>query len=181
MNIFYIDYSPQTAAISMYDKHVVKMILESAQLLSTAHRILDGEEYRGPSASGKTTVKRWYLADDRDEQLYHATHVNHPSAVWSRQCGQNYYWLYQHFIGLLDEYTYRYGKEHKCEYLRNTLQYTPDSIEKATFTDPPPAMPEEFIVDNDSLASYRKYYKYGKKHLFSFKRRMPPAWLEEIG
>jgi hypothetical protein len=89
------------------------MILESAQLLSTAHRLLDGTQYIGKTPTGRN-VKRWELADSRDPVLYQATHINHPSAAWARTSVENYNWLYEHFFGLMLEYTYRYGKNHKC-------------------------------------------------------------------
>ena len=114
MNIFYLDHDTQKCAEMHNDKHVVKMILEYAQLLSTAHRILDGVLSTGVSASGrKKTV--YVLADDRDTTLYSATHVNHPSAVWVRQSDANYMWLAELLEMVCGEYTYRYGKVHKVE------------------------------------------------------------------
>ena len=113
MNIFFIDPNPTQAAEWMVDKHVVKMILESAQLLSTAHRILDGVEYQGQSQSGRK-ARRWKLLDQRENVLYSATHINHPSAVWCRASVENYNWLVDHFYALMGEYTYRYNKQHKC-------------------------------------------------------------------
>ena len=89
MNIFFLSENPVQAAEWMVDKHVVKMILESAQLLSTAHRIIDGRETQGKSATGRN-VKRWILNDAREPVLYSATHINHPSAVWCRQSVENY-------------------------------------------------------------------------------------------
>ena len=80
MNIFYIDKDPVQAAEWMVDKHVVKMILESAQLLCTAHRFLDGTEY--VDATSGRRIKRWMLSDARESVLYSATHINHPSAIW---------------------------------------------------------------------------------------------------
>jgi len=73
MNIFYISTDPQQAANWMVDKHVVKMVTESAQLLSTAHRILDGIEVSGKSKTGRN-VKRWVLNDSRDPDRYGKTH-----------------------------------------------------------------------------------------------------------
>lgn len=84
MNIFYLDSDPVVCAQMHCDKHVVKMILESCQLLSTAHRVLDGHSTIEKSASGRN-VKRWYLNDLRQGILYGATHINHPSAIWCRE------------------------------------------------------------------------------------------------
>lgn len=182
MNIFYVDHDPMLAAQQMVDKHVVKMILETAQLLSTAHRLLDGEEYVGTSKTGRK-VKRWCLPDERDTILYSATHINHPSAVWARQSKANYQWLFQHFIGLLDEYEYRYGKVHKCANVDfvGALSRFPTNLPDKMMTAPTPAMPEEYKVfvggNLDALASYRKYYANGKTHLHKYTKREMPAWL----
>ena len=113
MNIFYLHPDPKTCAEYHVDKHCVKMILETCQLLSTAHRVLDGVETMAKSKTGRN-VKRWVLPDNRETIVYSATHMNHPSAVWCRQNRDNYYWLWCLLKSLCDEYTYRYGKIHKC-------------------------------------------------------------------
>jgi len=96
MNIFYLDKSPVLSARYQCDKHVVKMILESAQLLCTAHRVLD-----------------YTLTSEHDSKgLYKSTHKNHPSAIWARSGYEQYSWLYHHFIALGNEYEYRYHKKH---------------------------------------------------------------------
>ena len=176
MNIFAIERDPIDCAMSMVDKHVVKMILETAQLLSTAHRIIDGEEYIGKTATGRN-VKRWRLPDEREQHLYSATHVNHPSAVWARATNNNYTWLYCHFCGLLSEYTYRYGKVHKCQSMQEWLQYPPRNIPIGYLTPVTPAMPDEYKVPGDSVTSYRNYYRSGKSHLHKYTNRLPPDWL----
>lgn len=176
MNIFYIDQSPIKCAQQMVDKHVVKMILETAQLLSTAHRVLDGVEYEGQSRSGRK-AKRWQLDDIREHVLYQATHINHPSAVWCRASNNNYNWLFAHFMALLDEYKYRYGKNHACQKMVGPLSYAPLAIPVTHFTPVTPAMPDEYIVEHDSVASYQKYYRFGKTHLHKWTKRNPPEWL----
>ena len=94
MNIFHLDQDPVVAAESMCDKHVVKMIVEYAQLMSTAHRVLDGEEYYDKTKNGRR-IKRWRLKPAAQERLlYKASHVNHPSNIWTRQSNKNYRWLY---------------------------------------------------------------------------------------
>ena len=107
MNIFYLHRDVDTCAEMHNDKHVVKMILEYAQLLSTAHRVLDGEEYIFFKNGRKKRV--WDLIDERQPILYMATHLNHPSSIWVRQNHQNYIWLSQLLYALCKEYTYRYG------------------------------------------------------------------------
>ena len=177
MNIFYLDHDVTKCAEMHNDKHVVKMILEYAQLLSTAHRVLDGVELTGLSESGRKK-KFWTLGDSRDYTLYKATHIHHPSAVWARQSVENYLWLANMLIALCKEYTYRYGKIHKCERdgLVNRLQTTPVKIPIGSFTEPTPAMPDEVKVAGDSIKSYRNYYINNKAHLANWKKRQVPEW-----
>ena len=159
------------------DKHTVKMILEYCQLLSTAHRYLDGVEVIGKTKTGRN-AKRWKLLDSRETVLYSATHINHPSCVWVRKSTMNYYWLYTLLVALCKEYTYRYGKIHKCEGsgLVNHLQVTPTNIPIGEFTQPTPAMPDEVKILGDSVASYRNYYINNKTHLANWKNRNKPEW-----
>ena len=179
MNIFYTDLDPNIAAMNMVDKHCVKMILETCQLLSTAHRIIDGVEYVGQSKSGRK-ARRWRLPDERDTVLYSATHINHPSAVWCRQSNNNYNWLFAHFIALLNEYTYRYDKNHKCSDAKfvQLLQNPPQNILVGYFTHVTLAMPDEYKVAS-AVDSYRNYYRVGKKHLHKWSKRNPPTWLTD--
>ena len=114
MNIFYLHEDTKECAKQHLDKHVVKMILEYAQLLSTAHRFLDGIQVVGLSKSGRKQT-RYELSDNRDGILYSATHINHPSAIWVRKSKENYIWLSNMLLALCGEYTYRYGKTHKVE------------------------------------------------------------------
>jgi hypothetical protein len=177
MNIFYLHNDPETCAIEHVDKHVVKMILEYAQLLSTAHRVLDGTEYTDYTKNNRK-IKRWRMQKDSMERvLYKATHVNHPSAVWCRQSADNYKWLYDLWRELMKEYTFRYGKHHECEKLISVLENVPKNIGDGGFTEPTPAMPDDYIIENDSIASYHKYYKQDKKRMFSWKNREVPAWI----
>jgi len=177
VNIFYISEDPFEAAQMMVDKHVVKMILESAQLLSTAHRLLDGEEYVGQSLSGRK-AKRWRLPDERDSNIYQATHINHPSAVWCRESSENYYWLFRHFAALMAEYTYRYGKKHKCDGpLSVSLMQAPLKITKGKLTKMPSAMDDQYKISDDPLTNYRNYYKIGKSRMHRWTKRQPPEWI----
>lgn len=142
MNIFYLHPGPIKAAQYQYNKHVVKMILESAQLLCTAHIELDGDQANVP---------------------YKATHRNHPSAIWARQSSANYIWLYYHMIGLGEEYTKRYGKVHKTiTKCKDVLKELPINIENNGFSEPPQCMPDEFKQSN-AVHGYWQYYIHGKK------------------
>lgn len=188
MNIFALDKSYVLSARYHTDKHCVKMILEYSQLLSTAHRVLDGKEVEEKKmVAGSFPVrwrksKKWKLNDERDNVLYSATHCNHPSAIWCRQSDSNYKWLHNLLCELCKEYTYRYGRIHKCESsgLVEALRKLPNSISTGELTPVTPAMPEEYIIPNDTVASYRTYYNKGKQHLASWKgkinSRSAPEW-----
>ena len=159
MNIFYLHDDPVIAAKAMTDKHVVKMILESAQLLSTAHRFTHGTLYTEKSAAGRN-LKRYRLADDfLESRLYKATHINHPSAVWVRQSKDNYRWLYDHFLALCEEYTARYGKTHATQSLLETaLSYIP-SLPDVPQTPILLAIADtKHHVAGNPIQSYRNYY-----------------------
>jgi hypothetical protein len=164
------------------DKHTIKMVLEYAQLLSTTHRVLDGVITQGTSPSGrKRTTYR--LGDDRETMLYSATHINHPSAIWVRQSLSNYMWLSHLLVELCKEYTYRYGKVHKCESIglvKTLLNTVPNNIPKGNFTEPTPAMPDEVKVTGNSIASYKNYYIKNKQHLASWSGKINgrniPEW-----
>lgn len=157
MNIFYLCFDQDQCAKEHVDKHVVKMILEYAQLLSTAHRVLDGVS--------------------ADPRLYKATHVNHPSAKWVRQSDCNYVWLLNMLNALLKEYTYRYNRVHKCSELVPILKYIPMNIPIGPFSEPTPAMPDEYKVPGNSELSYKRYYIGSKTHMFSWKGREMPDWI----
>ncbi len=179
MNIFYLHNNPQICAQQHVDKHVVKMILEYAQLLSTAHRFLDGTEISTISSTGRK-VKRWKLPDERDAVLYAATHIQHPSAIWTRQSSENYVFLWQLFGFLLDEYTFRYEKIHATSRLLKPLQELPLQISTRGFEQPTPAMPDEYKITGDSVTSYRNYYCGVKTKMFSWKKREIPDWITQV-
>ena len=160
MNIFYLHPDAKIAAQMHCDKHVVKMLLETSQLLCTAHRELDDNSF----------------ADDAG--LYKATHKNHPSAVWVRQSRSNYRWTHSLLVALCEEYTLRYyGKTHKTQRLGivDSLHRCPDNILSVAFTDPPQCMPPEFHCD-DPVDAYRNYY-LGKKMGFAVWKLKTPDWV----
>jgi hypothetical protein len=180
MNIFYLHNDPEICAQYHVDKHVVKMILEYAQLLSTAHRVLDGTQTDAISDKGRKKTL-YVLSDERDSHLYQATHINHPSAKWTRHSAQNYQWLYKMWLALMEEYTFRYGKVHTCEKLKVALANTPNNIPTNDFTSPWRAMPDEFkvprTVKDYTIQSYRAYYNGSKSHMFKWKNRAAPEWI----
>lgn len=163
MNLFILDTCPTTAAQLQCNKHVVKMIVETAQLLSTAHRLLDGNEYI-ELVKGRR-LRRWRLSDKREDRLYKATHWNHPSAIWTRESDGNYNWAVKHLRALLCEYTRRYNKVHKCEEIYKTLLTLPQGIKSADQTPFNVCISEELypgIEVGDPVESYRRYYKAKK-------------------
>ena len=157
MNIFYLHPDPRRAVEPQINKHVVKMVLESAQLLCTAHRVLDGEHYID-SSSGRR-LQKWRHPDPiMDAELYKSQHFNHPCSLWLRESANNYRWLYDHFIALGQEYKKRYGKNHaSIVKLAATLATVPQNAPETPFTQPPQAMPEKYQTD-DSLVAYHAYY-----------------------
>jgi len=142
MNIFYLDKDPWKAAKYQYNKHVVKMILESAQMLCTVHHK--------------------YMGEDADVP-YKPTHKNHPSTVWAARSAENYEWLYKHFLALCHEYTLRYGKVHlshiKC---RDKVNILPGGMLQTGLTEMPQCMPDEY-KNKCSVQAYWNYY-IGEKH-----------------
>jgi hypothetical protein len=177
VNIFYVNHDPIIAAECLVDKHVVKMILESAQLLSTAHRVLDGVEIEGKSKTGRK-AKRWILPDARNDIMYAATHINHPSAIWCRTSVENYNWLVDHFYALMQEYTHRYKKIHACYgELSYQLQSPPHKLKEWNWTEMPSAMDQQYIISKNPLTNYRNYYREGKKNLHKWTNRQPPEWI----
>lgn len=158
MNIFYLDKDPRKAATDQCDKHVVKMIVETAQILCTAHRYLDGLEYIAKTSNNRN-IKRYQMNNGlMDRVLYKATHVNHPSCIWTRESSENYLWLYEHFGALCTEYFHRYGREHLTQTkLRAVLSILPKNIKRRAMTPMKLAMPDEYR-SSDAVESYRNYY-----------------------
>lgn len=175
MNIFYLHEDARTAAQMHNDKHCVKMIVEYAQLLSTAHRVLDGKEYYDRTANGRR-IKRWHMNDNYMEQgLMKASHVNHPSNQWLRKSKANYEWLFELWVELLGEYTHRYGKIHKCFERYDYLKNPPKNISDKPFTQPTPAMPDD-VKNEDSIKAYRDYYIIYKDRMAKWTKRQVPEW-----
>ena len=151
MNIFYLHPNPNKAAAYHYDKHKVKMILEAAQMLCTAHHhYAELYEYDGS-----------YIP-------YRKAHYNHPSTKWARENMQTYFWLYDYMMALGEEYTKRYKKKHlsitKCA---KVLLNPPKGMQNGHFTMPPQCMPDEYKVLNNSLKAYWNYYINNKKSIIN--------------
>lgn len=187
MNIFCLNEIPVLAAKDHCSKHCIKQLLESVQLLCTAHRVLDGNQITAISKSGRN-VKRWVLKDSvLENYLYSASHVNHPSAVWCRETYLHYCWLANLLKSLCIEYTYRYGKVHKCEQIGLVdwlVQNHPKNIDMSMkFRLPDVAMPDDVKVPGDVVTSYRKYYVNHKQRMLSWdgkvNNREVPYWIND--
>lgn len=153
MNIFYLDENVEKCAQYHCDKHVVKMILESAQLLCSAHWV------------------------NSKEAPYKLSHKNHPCAIWVRESFSNYKYLCDLGLELCKEYTYRYGKRHKSQDVIEWCVTNNVNICDKGFTEPPKAMGDEFKV-KDVIESYRNYYRLAKKEFATWKNRNIPEWFK---
>ena len=153
MNIFAVNDDPRLAALELPDKLVPKMIVESAQMLSTAHRVLDGDE----------------RADML--HLYKKAYENHPSTIWVREDAMNYWWLWMHALTLCEEYKWRFSPDgqslanpHKTESVIHALQELPLNIptEKDTnwevLQDLPLCMPDQYKEPNHTNPQNHQWY-----------------------
>ena len=147
MNIFYLHHLPIIAAKLHCDTHVVKMVLETAQILSTIHH------QNGSPAP------------------YKPTHANHPSVKWAAASPAHYRWLQSLGANLCNEYRLRYGRTHACEvYIKGALASPPAGMTKLwTWTEPPKCMPVEY-QEGSTVDAYRRYYREAKKSIAKWAR-----------
>jgi hypothetical protein len=165
MNIFFLDEDPTMSAQYHVDKHVVKMILETAQLLCGVHHVTAHDTaHDTPQVTPQVPYK--------------LSHKNHPCAIWSRESLTNYLVLCELGLELCYEYTYRYGRRHKSqEVIEWCVTNKPNICDKG-YTEPPKAMPDEYKVDS-VVESYRNYYRGAKVSFAVWKNREKPFWFEE--
>lgn len=177
MNIFYLNHNPKIIAQESCDEHIRKMGIETAQMLSTAHRYLDGKKYYETTESGRK-IARYGLNDDREPILYKASHINHPSSIWVRSNNANYMWTYELFLELMEEFIYRFKNDtHKTMNLIVPLGELPNNIKSGEFHPPPQAMPAEYH-NRDTMEAYKNFYRYDKVHFASWKKgRSMPMWM----
>lgn len=152
MNIFILDLDVKKCAEYHCDKHVVKMILETSQLLCGVHHL-----------SGSSEIP------------YKLSHKNHPCSIWARESLTNYLYLCELGLELCKEYTYRYGKRHKSQDVIEWCIVNKANISDKGFTEPAKAMPEEYKT-KDVVQSYRNYYIGAKKDFAVWKGRNIPFW-----
>lgn len=152
MNIFILDNDIRTCAQYHCDQHVVKMILESVQILCT---VLNKKGFSTP---------------------YKSTHANHPSVLWAEASFDNFLWLSDLTLELNKEYKYRYDKQtdHKSiAVLTDISQYSFLSLGLTTF---PQAMPDSYKVAKDPVLAYRNFYRGDKAKFAKWTKRAPPKW-----
>ena len=185
MNIFYVDKDPVKAAEMMCDKHIIKMILESAQMLCTVKRVLDGTEYTDLTKNGRK-IKRWRLDNPNEEAIiYKAGWLKHPSTQWVMKSAYNYRWLYLHMMALNEQYKLRWQKDTdhvSIVKLGQLLSVPPKNAPiNVKGTDATPAMPEHCKVAGDSVASYRKYYILEKRRFAKWEKpnAVMPDWFKQ--
>jgi hypothetical protein len=152
MNIFVLDLNPALAAQYQCNKHVIKMTLESAQLLCSPFELADNPPYK-------------------------RTHYNHPCAKWTRENESNYIWLLDHAWALETEYTYRYNKIHKSAIVidwcyQNMYKLALPREKLSPFAQ---AMPDIY-KNPDPVVAYRAYYINEKKRMAQWKVRERPDW-----
>lgn len=156
MNIFILDINPIKAAEYHCDKHIVKMVLETAQLLCSAHHAA------GPFLKPQDIP-------------YKQTHVNHPCTKWVQESTSNYLWTYKLGLALCAQYTHRYGKVHKSQAVIEWASKVPLHIPVGDRTPFALAMPDEYKSD-DAVESYRAYY-HSKNNIINYKFTCKPDWL----
>jgi hypothetical protein len=154
MNIFILDADAKKSSEYYVDKHIVKMPLETAQLLCTSH--CENSSFIPP---------------------YKKTHVNHPCNVWLRESITNYRWLVELGLSICDEYEFRYGRVHKCKEVILWCKENEPNLPNVDLTPFALAMPNEY-KRTSAIESYRTYYALAKTHLFSWKKRSTPTWLK---
>jgi hypothetical protein len=153
MNIFKLDESPVVSAEYACDKHVVKMTLESAQMLCAIH------------PEGSAPYKR--------------SHYNHPCTKWVRESQGNYEWLLLHAYALCNEYTLRYDKVHKTEKVIEWCDNNRPDLPSVGLTEQPACMPEYCQVES-VVESYRNYYNNEKSSFAKWTKRKKPEWFKEV-
>lgn len=160
MNIFYLHDNPVQAALLANDQHVSKMIVETKQLLSTAHWVLDG-----------------YC------KAYKQTHRNHPSAIWCRESRANYEWLYEYLWALVEEFWVRYpnSEAEKVELHLDVLRNPPRSLSETRSTPIRLSMPDYLKALYSGVEAYRMYYSLHKRvqkdgSPYTWTNRDKPEW-----
>lgn len=157
MNIFVLDTDPKIAAKYHCDRHM-KMITESAQMLSTAHYIVG-------------------IKPDVDiSKIYKQTHVNHPCSKWVRESISNYNWVIELALAIGNENEARYHKIHASLAVINYLAENKPELPNIGLTEFALCMPDQFKINNDPVLSYRNFYIKDKSRFAKWKLGNIPDW-----
>lgn len=176
MNIFYLARDTKSCASYHCDKHVVKMIVEYCQILSTAIRLTIGRPVLVRKRIHYLLKGERVTRDDAvlyKPNVYKVTHPNHPSSVWARKSVANYKWLRELALELCAEYTRRYGREHATEIKLRNLCVPP--LPHMPFNAPPQVMPDDVRVAN-TVAAYRNFYRVHKSRFAVWAYSKQPRW-----
>lgn len=178
MNIFYLHHNTNKCARWHCDKHVVKMILETAQLLYTAHWVLAALANMKPDLATAPPPKT--RPDDRGYMSIR--NPKHPCAIWVRESLDHYKWLCELGLALCVEFRHRFGdKAHSCErHLVWLFYHPPKQLVSKGWRQPPMAMPDEYKRSKNSIVAYRIYYrenKGAKRGIITYTGRHRPHWL----
>ena len=174
MNIFALHLDPEKAAEMHCDTHCNKMILESAQMLSTAAHVATGRCRVFIKANGK----KGYLEKGSLSRIYSVdrSHIFHPCTEWAYSSRECFEWLTELSLALESEKIYRTGTGNKAaDVIRKCIKYGKQlpSLGLLPFAQ---AMPDEFRSKNH-VTAYRRFYVQDKAHLLEYTRRQPPRWL----
>ena len=165
MNMFITDVEHKNNLLNYCDVHVRKMITEQAQMLSTAHRVLDGVKGTLLVYSKKDkkfilkqygSVLRHLGEEGSTPALYLKTHENHPNSLWVRESILNYRYAYHLFITMFDEYEYRFGKKHESSKLRHDLKQVPRNLKNIKMT--PFVWDQSYQYINNVTDAYKKIF-----------------------
>jgi hypothetical protein len=184
MNVFVLDKNPKKAAEYHCNKHVVKMILETCQMMTTACWV-DLLHKRGKKTSDfkKQKDMQAWLFENVTEDLrptWRMTHINHPCSVWTRESMDNYWWLGELGINLLLEYSARYKKIHSTTEIFDWLFLHPPGLASKGLTPHPICMPELYKKEDNVVESYRRFYIGDKSRFAKWEpRAQTPEWYNE--
>jgi hypothetical protein len=183
MNLFYLDHDLDKCAEYHIDKHVGKMQLEAAQLMTTTLWV---DKYLGFIPRKLTSEELGVInehkrnepsIDNRVFTRYLPTHINHPCAIWARSSLEHHYWIACYVNALNSETVYRGNKPHaSCDEVNRMPE--PLNLPDKGWSKPALAMPDELKSD-DVIASYRKFYMLDKGPFASWKVRGKPDWWDD--
>lgn len=183
MNIFALSIDPTKAARMMCDKHIPKMIVESAQMMASALRRHEDTLMKGfPQYESVDDLFTQKQIVTKKGTPYKGGYANHPCTVWAGDTWANFYWLGEHACGLLREFRLRFGErsvEHACstpikQMLRLGIFVGDVLSEKTAFA---MAMPDEYKQEGKEVIAYRDYYFAEKGDFAKWQRgREAPTW-----